>query len=83
VERRRTPLGVSGRRPHPGGRRLIRLDVERHRVLEERVVSPAEASGAIYLRDIAISPDGRSVAYIYGRNVGYLYVLRGLLRPGR
>jgi eukaryotic-like serine/threonine-protein kinase len=63
--------------------RLIRLDVERHRVLEERAVSPAEASGAIYLRDIAISPDGRSVAYIYGRNVGYLYVLRGLLRPGR
>ena len=47
------------------------------------MVSPAEASGAIYLRDIAISPDGRSVAYIYGRNVGYLYVLRGLLRPGR
>ena len=60
----------------------MKLDIERRRVLEERTVSPAEASGAIYLRDIAISPDGHTVAYVYGRNVGYLYALRGLLQAG-
>ena len=59
------------------------LDVEHHRVVEDRTVRPAEASGAIYLRDLALSPDGRTVAYIYGRNVGYLYLLRGLLAAGR
>jgi dipeptidyl aminopeptidase/acylaminoacyl peptidase len=63
--------------------RLLKVDVERRRVVEERSVRPSEASGAIYLRDLAISPDGRTVAYSYGRNIGYLYVLRGLLEPGR
>jgi hypothetical protein len=63
--------------------RLLKVDVEHRRVLEERAVRPAEASGAIYLRDLAISPDGRTVGYIYGRNVGYLYLVRGLFPPGR
>ena len=61
--------------------RLLRLDVERRRVLEERLIHPAEPSGAIYMRDVAISPDGRKVAYVYGRNLGHLYLLRGLLHP--
>jgi hypothetical protein len=63
--------------------RLLKVDVEHRRVVEERSVRPAEPSGAIYLRDLAISPDGRTVAYIYGRNVGYLYLLRGVLQAGR
>jgi eukaryotic-like serine/threonine-protein kinase len=67
----------------PVAARLRKLDIEHRRVLEERTVSPAEASGAIYLRDIAISPDGHTVAYVYGRNVGYLYLLHGLLPAGR
>jgi hypothetical protein len=67
----------------PVAARLMKLDLEHRRILEERTVSPAEASGAIYLRDIAISPDGHTVAYVYGRNVGYLYALRGLLGAGR
>ncbi|HZJ53842.1 MAG TPA: protein kinase [Myxococcaceae bacterium] len=64
----------------PARARLLRFDVERHRLLEERAVVPPEISGTIYLRDVAISPDGRSVAFVYGRNLGSLYVLRGLLR---
>jgi hypothetical protein len=60
--------------------RLLRFDVEARRLLEERKVGPSETSGTIFLREVAISPDGRSVAFIYGRNLGYLYVLRGLLR---
>ncbi|HUM13080.1 MAG TPA: protein kinase [Myxococcaceae bacterium] len=67
----------------PARARLQRFDVERHRMLEERTVAPGEASGAIYIRDLAISPDGRSVAFVYGRNLGYLYTLRGLLQPRR
>ena len=63
--------------------RLLKVDIQHHRVAEERSIRPAETSGAIYLRDLAISPDGRTVAYIYGRNIGYLYMLRGLLQPSR
>jgi hypothetical protein len=65
----------------PARARLLRFDVERHRLLEERMVGPTELGGAIYLRDVALSPDGRSVAFVYSRNLGYLYTLRGLLRP--
>src|SRR5262249_20043855 len=46
----------------PARARLLRFDVEHHRLLEERTVGPAEVSGAIWLRDVVISPDGRSVA---------------------
>jgi len=63
--------------------RLMKIDVERRKVLEERIVAPGEMTGAIYLRDVAISPDGRRVAYVYGRNLGHLYLFRGLLRPAR
>ena len=65
----------------PARARLLRFDVEHHRLLEERTVAPTETSGAIFIRDVAISPDGRSVAFVYGRSLGYLYTLRGLLRP--
>ncbi|MGZ3444739.1 MAG: hypothetical protein ACXWLG_03940, partial [Myxococcaceae bacterium] len=65
----------------PARARLLRFDVEHHRLLEERTVGPTETSGAVYLRDVAISPDGRSVAFAYGRNPGYLYTLHGVLRP--
>jgi hypothetical protein len=64
----------------PARARLLRFDVERRRLLEERTVGPIETSGTIYLRDVASSPDGRSVAFNYARNLGYVYVFRGLLR---
>jgi len=63
--------------------RLLRMDVEHRRVVEERTIRPAEPSGAIFIRDVALSPDGRKVGYIYGRNLGYLYLFRGLVRPAR
>jgi len=67
----------------PARARLLRFDVEHRRLLEERTVTPTETSGALFIRDVAISPDGRSVAFVYTRNLGYLYTLRGLLRPGQ
>ncbi len=65
----------------PAQARLLRFDVEQHRVLEERTVAPPEATGSVYVRDVAVSPDGRSVAFVYGRHLGYLYTLHGLFRP--
>lgn len=67
----------------PARARLLRFDVERRRTLEERVIAPAEANGAIYIRDVAISPDGHGVAFTYGRTLGYLCILRGLIHPER
>jgi hypothetical protein len=61
----------------------LRVDLDRRRVVEERTIGPTEGSGAIYIRDVAVSRDGRSVAFAYGRNLGYLYAIRGLLNPGR
>ena len=45
-------------------------------------MAPTEIGGTVYLRDVAISPDGRSTAFVYSRTLGYLYVLRGLLGTG-
>jgi serine/threonine protein kinase len=67
----------------PARARLLRFDVERRRTLEERVIAPAETTGAIYIRDVAISPDGDGVAFTYGRTLGYLCILRGLIHPER
>jgi hypothetical protein len=65
----------------PAQARLLRLDVERRRTLEDRVIAPTESNGTIYIRDVVISPDGRGIAFSYGRTLGYLYILRGLIRP--
>ena len=67
----------------PARAQLLRFDVDRRRVLEERTVAPTESSGAIYIRDLVVSPDGRLVAFTYGRSLGYLYLIRGVLRPAQ
>jgi hypothetical protein len=65
----------------PARAQLIRFDVEHRRVVDERTIAPTETSGALYIRDLVVSPDGRLVAFTYGRSLGYLYQLRGILRP--
>ena len=67
----------------PARAQLLSIDVERHRILDERTVAPTEGSGSIFIRDLVVSPDGKLVAFTYGRNLGYLYLLRGALRPAR
>src|SRR5262249_31720322 len=74
--------GTRGGDRTPASARLLRFDVEHRRLLEERTVGPIEIGGTVYLRDVAISPDGRSTAFVYSRTLGYLYVLRGLLHAG-
>jgi hypothetical protein len=50
-------------------------------VLEERSVGPIDSSGATRINGLALTPDGRSVAFSYRHTVGSLHILRGLWRP--
>jgi hypothetical protein len=61
--------------------RLFRVDVRTGKVLEERTVSPTDPTGATTIPGLALTPDGRSVAFSYAHIVGYLYIVRGLWRP--
>jgi hypothetical protein len=65
----------------PARLRLFRVDVHTGRVLEERTVAPTDPSGATYITNLALTPDGGSVAFTYRRIVGSLYIVRGLWRP--
>jgi len=60
--------------------RLLRLDPRTGKVLEERNIGPADRGGAGPLDDVALSPDGRKVAFKYVRNLSSLQIVRGLRR---
>jgi hypothetical protein len=61
--------------------RLFRVDVRTGKVLEERSVGPIDPIGAAHILALALTPDGRSVAFTYRHVVGSLYIARGLWRP--
>ena len=65
----------------PARLRLFRVDVHTGKVLEERSVGPTDSSGATSIGVLVLTPDGRGMAFTYARNVGSLYILRGLWRP--
>ena len=65
----------------PARLRLFRVDVRTGRVLEERSVGPTDSSGAADITYVALTPDGRSVAFTYRHTLGSLYIVRGLWRP--
>jgi hypothetical protein len=60
--------------------RLLRLDPESGKVLQERTLRPADPGGASVLVEVVVSPDGRQVAFSYVRWVASLDILRGLER---
>ncbi|MGO8968402.1 MAG: protein kinase domain-containing protein [Myxococcaceae bacterium] len=70
-------LWVRPLREVPG--RLRRYDVQNHRVLEERIISPTDMTGLTVIGQVCITPDDRSIAFDYIRILGYLYRLDGLL----
>jgi hypothetical protein len=53
------------------------------RILEERSVGPVDLTGTTDVAWVAVAPDGKGAAFVYGHAVGYLYILRGLGQPGR
>jgi eukaryotic-like serine/threonine-protein kinase len=59
---------------------LLRLDPDTGKVLETRTLRPDDPGSASLLWDVAVSPDGRQVAFTYQRYVLSLAILRGLER---
>jgi eukaryotic-like serine/threonine-protein kinase len=73
-------LGQGGDQ-RPARLRLFRVDVFTGKVLEERSVAPTGSSGAGPIVALALTPDGRGVAFSYERALGSVYIARGLWRP--
>jgi hypothetical protein len=51
------------------------------KVLEERTIEPLDPSGSTAIFALALTPDGRGVAFTYSHTIGNLYIARGLWRP--
>jgi hypothetical protein len=60
--------------------RLLRLNPETGKVLQERMLRPDDPGGASVLLEVVVSPDGQKVAFSYVRWVVSLAILRGLER---
>jgi serine/threonine protein kinase len=73
-------LWVSAAEPPLAQARLLRLDPESGKVLQERTLRPADPGGSSALREVVLSPDGRQVAFSYVRWIASLAILRGLER---
>jgi eukaryotic-like serine/threonine-protein kinase len=58
---------------------LLRYDVGSRRIVEQRSLSSAEPTGLTAIGRIRITPDSRTYAYEYFRELDYLYVLDGLV----
>jgi serine/threonine protein kinase len=63
--------------------RLTCFDITQRRVVKERTVSPIVETGAGAIRQVQVTPDGKSIVFVQERTVGHLYVLRGLGAGGR
>jgi hypothetical protein len=65
----------------PGGpRRLLRYDVSRRQIVEERSVVPGDLTGFNRVYRVLITPDGRHTAIQYGRRLSSLYLLERLVQ---
>jgi hypothetical protein len=71
-------LWVSAAEQSRAGGRLLRLDPETGKLLEERTLRPDDPGGVSALTNVVVSPDGREVAFSYTRFVASLAILRGL-----
>jgi eukaryotic-like serine/threonine-protein kinase len=64
-----------------GPSHLVRYDISKRRVVEERIVGPADLTGLASMEHISITPDSQSIALQYLRRLGVLYLLDGLAPP--
>ncbi len=65
----------------PARLRLFRVDIVTGKVLEERSVGPTDSTGAAAILALALTPNGRGVAFTYWHRLGSLYIVRGLWSP--
>jgi eukaryotic-like serine/threonine-protein kinase len=60
--------------------RLLRVDPRSGRVLEERIIGPADPGGTSPLHDVVLSADGRELVFGYIRSLSILHIVSGLDR---
>jgi eukaryotic-like serine/threonine-protein kinase len=60
-----------------GATRLLRIEPHTGDVLEERTVGPADLGGASNIGTLAMTPDGKKLAFTYERSVSSLFIVRG------
>ena len=58
--------------------RVLRLDPETGKRELWKELIPEDSAGAVLMGNVRITPDGRSYAYIYLRELSDLYVAEGL-----
>jgi eukaryotic-like serine/threonine-protein kinase len=61
--------------------RLLRFDIAKRRVVEERSVGPIDPTDVIRVTRVRITPDGRSLAFDDERTLGGLVLVEGLGAP--
>jgi hypothetical protein len=66
------------RRPEAEVAHIVRYDIHSEQAIEERTVSPADVAGVSGIDSIYLTPDGRDVALSYTKDLGGLYLLKGL-----
>ena len=59
--------------------RLVRFNLKRRRVVEERRVGPSDSTGVSRIKHVQITPDGQAVAFDYGRSLDRLLLIDGLV----
>ena len=63
-----------------GPMQLLRYDVSRRQIMEERPVGPSDRTGFVRNSQVLVTPDGRHTAIEYTRSLGSLYLIDGLVQ---
>ena len=61
-----------------GATRLLRIEPHTGDVLEVRIVGPADLGGASNIWTLAMTPDGKKLAFTDERSASSLFIVRGL-----
>ena len=67
----------------PATAEMVRVDIGTGRVLERHMLGPAEPTGVTMVDNVFVSPDGTGFIYSYTRDLGSLFILKGLNTPGQ
>jgi hypothetical protein len=58
--------------------RVLRIDVATGRQELVRKLLPGDSAGVYRLRNVTLTPDGKTYAYSYGQSLSDMYVVEGL-----
>jgi eukaryotic-like serine/threonine-protein kinase len=60
--------------------RMLRYDIRNRLTVEERTISPSDLTGFTGMGRVCITPDSRTVAFNYVKDLNNLYLLKGLAK---